>query len=962
MDNGTPPTFSDAKRALLEKRLRGEGAKLNAIPRRATPEPAPLSFAQERLWFLNQLHPESSAYNMHEALRLRGPLDIEALQRAVNGVVQRHESLRTTFRAVNGQVRQAVTAHLSLTIITHDVSAQANAEQAARALALAEAQGRFDLAIGPLVRLAVVRVNVEEQLLLLTLHHIISDEWSNGVFWRELAALYSGRALPELPIQYADFAVWQRTWLAGETQQKQLAFWKDTLAGDLPLLQLPTDRPRPAVQSYRGAFVTRTLSLELLRGVQSLAQQSNATPFMVLLAAFYALLHRYTGQTDLIVGTPIANRNRPEVQNLIGFFLNTLALRVPVVGEVTFAGLLAQVRQAALEAFANPDVPFEKLVEALQPTRDLSYHPLFQVMFVYQQHTGAPFTLPGVSVEPLFIDGGVSKFDVTLFAVETEHGLEVGVEYASDLFDAPSIERLVSHFETLLRGAVAQPRQPVAQLPLLPAAEREQLLVQWNHTQLDYPRDTVIHTLIEQNAQKTPDAPALLFQDQTLTYRQLNERANQLAHHLQTLGVRANTPVALCVERSIEMFVGMVGILKAGGAYVPLDPSYPAERLAFVLEDTQAPVVLTQTHLRANLPPMRATVLCLDADTAQFSNSPITNLVTAITSDALAYIIYTSGSTGRPKGVPITHRQLVHSTVARFHYYAKRAERYLLLSSFAFDSSVAGIFWALAQGGALCLPAQDEEKDVQQLIQHITRWQVTHTLCLPSLYALLLEFARPGQLGSLQCVIVAGEACQPALVQEHYTRVPHASLYNEYGPTEGTVWATAYRLTPTEKHNAPIGRPIPNMQAYVLDAHQQFAPIGVPGELYIGGEGLSNGYWKRPDLTAEKFVRVENERLYRTGDLVRWRADGNLEFLGRVDQQVKVRGYRIELEEIEMALKAHPAVRETVVVARAETGAAQPAATSVEALLAALGALSPAQAERLLAEIENLPEVELEIA
>jgi amino acid adenylation domain-containing protein len=959
MSNVNSQTLSDAKRALLEKRLRGVGGGQAAIPRRATTEPAPLSFAQERLWFLNQLNADSAAYNMHEAWRVRGPLNLEVVQQALNAVVQRHESLRTTFHSLNGQLRQVVAPQLTLSIVRHSVPASPTAEAEMQALAVAEAQHRFDLTVGPLLRLAVVVLNSEDHLLLLTLHHSISDEWSNSVFWRELAAFYTaGSALPELPIQYADYAVWQRTRLTGEAQEKQLTFWKEALTGELPLLQLPTDRPRPAVQSYRGAFATRTFSLELLRGVQALAQQANATNFMVLLAAFYALLHRYTGQNDLVVGTPIANRNRPEVENLMGLFLNTLALRTSVNGEASFAALVAQVREGVLRAFANPEVPFEKLVEALQPTRDLSHHPLFQVMFVYQQHSGPSLALPGLEVAPLFVDGGVSKFDVTLFVVETAHGLEVGMEYATDLFAAATIERLIGHFEMLLQGAVAQPNQIVARLPLVPAAERERLLIEWNRTALDYPREALIHSFIEQNAQITPAALALFFKEHTLTYRELNERANQLAHHLQTLGVGPNTPVALCVERSLEMFVGMVGILKAGGAYVPLDPSYPTERLAFVLQDTGAPVVLTQQNVRPSLPATQAKIICLDSDAAEFSNSPIANLPIANNSDSLAYIIYTSGSTGQPKGVPITHRQLVHSTVARFHYYAERAERYLLLSSFAFDSSVAGIFWALAQGGALCLPAQDEEKDVQQIIHRIARWRVTHTLCLPSLYALLLEFARPSQLASLRCVIVAGEACQPALVQEHYTCVPHAALYNEYGPTEGTVWATAYQLSAAEKYTAPIGCPIPNIQAFVLDAHQQLAPIGVPGELYIGGEGLTAGYWKRPELTAEKFVRVENMRLYRTGDLVRWRADGNLEFLGRVDQQVKVRGYRIELEEIEVALKAHPAVREAVVVARAESHAAQSNEASVEALAAALATLSPAQAEQLLAEIESLPDLE----
>jgi amino acid adenylation domain-containing protein len=956
-------SLSQARRDLLARRLRGDaGASLAqiVIPSRPAHAPARASFAQERLWFLHQLDPDSPAYNMHEAYRVQGDLNTSALERAVQAIILRHEALRTTFAEVDGQLLQIVAPQASFSIHQLDLTGQPELALAQRAIK--EARHRFDLQAGPLLRLTVAQVNEGTHVLMLTMHHIISDEWSNGVFWREVCTHYNALvmstpiALPALPIQYTDYAHWQRDALTGDALQRQLDYWRAHLAGELPLLQLPADRPRPITQSYRGAMRTRSIPADVLERIRALAQQSGATPFMVLLATFNVLLHRYTRQDDIIVGTPIANRAQTETHHVIGFFLNSLALRAHVASGMTFRDVLTNTRDAALNAYANQAVPFERVVDEVQPRRDLSHHPIFQVMFVHQQDAAADIQLRGLEVEPVLVDGGVSKFDLTLFARESQDGLTVAIEYATDLFDAPTIERMLEHYEVLLTSAVQQPDQRIDQLALMSDAERRKVLAGWNQTHADAPQQACIHQIIEAAAQQSRQADAVRFQDQRLSYAELNTRANQLAHYLRRKGLSPGAPVALCVERSLEMIVAIVGILKAGGAYVPLDPAYPEERLAFALDDTQATLVLTQAHLHARLPVSNATIVSLDADWPEIANEPQGNPTPNTSPDDLAYVIYTSGSTGKPKGVMVTHRNLVASTGARFTFYPGRAERYLLLSSFAFDSSVAGIFWALGQGGTLCLPEQKQEQDVSAIANLIAKHRITHTLCLPSLYSLLLDYAAPGQLDSLKIVIVAGEACQANLVRKHYATLPDVGLHNEYGPTEATVWSTAC-LIPREFHGAsvPIGTPIPNMQNYVLDAALQPVPIGIAGELCIAGAGVVPGYLNQPELTRERFITCDfgdglTARLYRTGDLVRWQADGSLAFLGRTDHQVKIRGYRIELGEIESVLRQHPDVRDAVVVVR-EEAAHDP--SEVDKLAAWLEQVDAALAARLLDEIEE---------
>lgn len=895
--------------------------------------PARLSFAQERLWFLDQLQPGSPAYNIHGAVRLRGRLDVTALTAALQNLVQRHEILRTAFTTIDVEPKQLVLPELTVPLSVIDLQAVPDDEQAdvVAGVVIDAARKPFELNEPPLLRLTLLRLGAEEHVLVLVWHHLIADEWSTDVFWRELAALYqthisrSNATLPPLPIQYRDFARWQRERFAA-SNHSDATYWMQQLGGTLPLLQLPTDYPRPREQRFEGGLVSLTLPREMVAAVQSLNVQAGTTTFMTLLAAFAALLHRYSGQDDIIIGSPIANRGQPETQNLIGLFLNTLALRSRPHADQRFRDLLAEVRQTALDAYAHQDMPFEQLVDLLKVDREPGVNPVFQVMLVYQQKAAAlpAFGELHLSRLPL-VDSGTAKFDLTLFVHEHEEGFGVAMEYNRDLFEQASIERMLGHFQVLLAAAVGDADQLLGELPLLTPSERRQLLVDWNQTEADFPQDRSIHHLISAQAVHHPAAVALRFGSNSLTYAELDQRATQLAVFLQTRGVKSDVPVGLCFERSFDMFIAILGVLKAGGAYVPLDPAYPAERLRFALDDTQTPLVLTQSHLLSQLPDTEAAVIDLEATWPEVAAMDATLWQDRSQPGDMAYIIYTSGSTGQPKGVPIRHRNLVHSTQARLDYYPESVRAFLLLSSFSFDSSMVGIFGTLCQGGTLVLPPPGGEQDLPLLAALIARYRVSHLLALPSLYGLLLEYAPVTQLESLAAVIVAGERCAPALVAAHYRRLPHTNLYNEYGPTEGTVWSTVYRIPETEtRASIPIGRPIANMQTYVLGERQQLLPIGVPGELYIGGAGLAEGYLNRPELTTECFVpHPFNDdpaaRLYRTGDLVRYLPDGNLEFLGRVDNQVKIRGYRIELDEIGVRLQAHASVQDAVVIA-AEVG------------------------------------------
>ena len=926
-------SLSKEQRDRLLDRLQARRGGAAGIPRREQgADPPAASFAQQRLWFLDQYAPGSPAYNLPCVLRLRGRLDVATLERALGEVVRRHEALRTTFAAVGGKPVQVIAPSPALALEVTDISGLAPGEREAEArrLATREAERPFDLARGPLVRPSLLRLGDEDHVLVVALHHIIADGWSLGILTRELQALYAafcaGRPspLPEPPIQYADFAEWQRRWLGEKGLKEQLAYWKERLHGGLFAPGLPLDHPRPAVQTLQGAAWSFLLPRGLSDALRALGQGEGATPFMTLLAAFEALLHRYSGQDDIVVGTPIANRNRAETEGVIGFFVNTLALRTDLGGDPTFRELLRRVRAVALGAYDHQDLPFEELVEALRPARSLSHTPLFQVLFSLQDAPRETLSSAGVTLEPMEIATSTTKFDLTLSMAQTGHGLRGTLEYNTDLFDAATIERMIGHFKTLLAGAAAEPQKRLSELPLLAPEERHQLLVGWNATATDYPRAACVHELFAAEAAKTPGAVALVFGGASLTYGQLNARANQLAHHLRALGVGPETPVGLCAERSLELIVGMLGILKAGGAYVPLDPAYPRERLALMLNDACSPVLLTQERLLAALPAHPAKVVCLDADWPAIAAHDAGNPASGTAPGNLAYVMYTSGSTGTPKGVSVTHRNVVRLVKATNYAAFGPDEVFLQLAPASFDAATFEVWGSLCNGARLVV-MPPETPSLPALGQALREHGVTTLWLTAGLFHLMVD-ERPGDLRGVRQLLAGGDVLSVPCVQRVLRDRRDGALINGYGPTETTTFACTYPMGAGARLGAtvPIGRPIANARAYILDKHLEPVPVGVPGELYIGGDGLARGYLNRPDLTAEAFLpspvaERPGERLYRTGDLARYLHDGAIEFLGRIDFQVKIRGFRIEPGEVEAVLGGHPAVHVAAVVAREDT-------------------------------------------
>ncbi|HEY0606761.1 MAG TPA: amino acid adenylation domain-containing protein, partial [Herpetosiphonaceae bacterium] len=924
-----------AERITSMQRAEWQIPSLVPIARESTP---PLSYAQQRLWFIDRLQPNSAAYNIPAAWRVAGPLDVAALAHSLNTIVARHEVLRTTFAATHdSQPVQVIAAPQPYVFPIIDLQSlpAADRETEARRIIDTEAQRPFDLADGPLLRMALLRLDADEHVLALTMHHIIADGWSMGVLINELATLYAARihgepaALPALPIQYADYAVWQRDWLRDEILETHLAYWKQQLA-DLVVLELPTDYPRPAALSDRGAGHIFVLPQALSDELALLSRREGVTLFMTLLAAWQVLLARYSGQSDIAVGTPIANRTQAETEHLIGFFVNTLVLRTDLTGSPSFREVLARVREVCLGAYAHQDLPFEQLVDVVRPTRDLSHNPLFQVMFTLGQASAAAGSeLPGLNLQPLSIERQTAQFDLTLTMDETPTGLVGMLEYSVDLFAAPTIERMANHFQTLLEGITAQPERSYADLPLLSAHQRQQLLVDWNTTDTAYAHELCLHHLFEATAKRTPEAIAVVYEAQQLTYQELNARANQLAHELHERGVGPEVRVGLCVERSLEMVVGLLGILKAGGAYLPLDPTYPTERLAFVLADAQVPLVLTQEHLRAQLP-ATTEVICLDAEPAGSVDAGAMAPRSGVRSTNAAYVIYTSGSTGVPKGVLVEHQALVNYTLSMLpHFDLQPRDRMLQFASPSFDVVVEELFPTWAAGAAVVLHGAGILASIAEFTVLLDQAQVT-AVELPVAYwhAWVDEMVQSGQKvpASLRLVLLGCE--KPSLDRlATWQRFDVRSIY-VFGLTETAITSTLYHVPsdPTEGgkwSELPIGRPVANTQIYALDARLQPVPIGVPGELFIGGDGLARNYLNQPGQTAARFVPnpfsdVPGARLYRTGDLVRYRPDGNLEFLGRSDAQVKVRGFRVELGEVEAALGQHPGVRDAVVILRGD--------------------------------------------
>lgn len=938
--------IAEARRKLLEKRLKGkkqqDQQELPTITRKPDDTQARASMGQARLWVLQQLQSDSVAYNLPNIVRIEGDLDIDRLEEGIQQIIQRHQALRTRFIMRDGQLLQDVQDNVEFHLERQSVQSEEELNQQVKSCL----QESFDLAQSPLIRGHLLTVTDHEHVLVTVIHHIVSDEWSVDLFWKELSIFYREQStdLSPLPIQYQDYAYWQHQ----QTYEAQLDYWRETLSGDLPLLQLPHDKPRPSVQTFKGHFRTYRLSKELSSALQTLSTQSHTTLFVTLLSAFNILLHRYTGQDDVLVGTPITNRKYPEIESLIGFFVNTIVVRSQLDDDVSFAAYLNTIRQQALNAIRNGDIPFDRVVDDINPKRDPAYNPIFQVMLVFQDEQAHQPTLDDLSLQTMTVDYGVSKFDMTLFAQVKDSQIELSLEYSSDLFEETQIVRFLEHYEHLLQSIVDAPQALISQLSLLPEAERAQILALSQGAVIDYPHDILIQDLI---AHHPEDTLAIQSATGSLTYGDLNQRANQLAHHLLERGVTKNIPVGVCVERSPEMLIAILGVLKAGGAYVPIDPDYPQDRISYMLEDAGIDIVVTHQPVLSTLDSSARLVVLDEADIiAQESSEPPAITTSA---DDLAYIIYTSGSTGKPKGVRVTHRNLVHSTTARDTFYPDAVDRFLLLSSYAFDSSIVGIFWTLCSGGTLCLPAHQGERDIKQITQLIADYDVSHLLVLPSLYQIILEFAQPSQLQSLNTVIVAGEACAVPLVNKHYQQIPDCTLYNEYGPTEATVWCTAWHI-PQNAETVLIGKPIANTQTYVLDKHQNIVPTGIVGELYIGGEGISKGYHNRPELMAERFVDnpFADGSLYRTGDLARFRPDGNLDFLGRVDFQVKISGYRIELGEIETTLMQNPAIQEAIVL---PVSSVVVQLSDTEQLLHKIGhQLQSQDTEQLLAEIEQL--------
>src|SRR5215831_1998769 len=924
------PTIAEFAERLEAARDSGSGRALPCLkpaPRRG---PVPLSYSQQRLWFIDQLEPGNPLYNISAMYRMHGPLHVEALQKTINEIVRRHESLRTTFRSVDGEPMQVTTSplQLPLSITVREGLLGEERDLEIRRFSREQALRPFDLSSGPLVRFSLLKLAKDDHVLVVVLHHIVGDGWSGNVLAREMATLYLAfvrnrpSPLPELAIQYSDFAIWQRDWMQGEYLNAQLAYWRQQLAGAPALLELPTDRPRPAVQGHRGTVKARVIPRKMLDRVRALSQSEGTTLFMTLLAVFQLLLFRHSGQDDMVVGSTIAGRNYSEIEPLIGFFVKTLAFRTSLAGEPTFRQFLARVKQVALDGYACQDIPFEKLVEELQPIRSLSYNPIFQVLFSLQNLPPGVFEVSDLRVERAPIHPETSLFDMSWLGFETAEGLLMRVEYDIDLFDDATIGRFLDHFEQLLVSIVAHPESCISELPMLTGKERHQVLVEFNSTAVDYPKNLCLQNLFEQQVERTPEAIALVADGRCVTYNDFNERANRLAHRLRRLGVGPDDLVGVCMARSIEMLVALYGVEKAGAAYLPLEPDYPQGRLAAMIEDSKPKVMLTQARLVPILPSYSGTLIALDHDWSQIATEPATNPPLVTGGKNLAYVIYTSGSTGKPKGVLNVHEGIVNRLLwMQDEYHLKPCDRVLQKTPYSFDVSVWEFFWPLMTGASLVIAKPDGHKDPAYLVETIVKEQVTVLHFVPSMLRIFLQAEDIDRCGSLRLVFSSGESLSYEL-QQRFFHVCKAALHNLYGPTEAAVDVTHWECRPDySRMLVPIGRPVANTQIYLLDSNLQPVPVGVAAELHIGGVQVAQGYLNRSELTAEKFVpdpfsRRTGARLYKTGDVARFLPDGDIEYVGRVDHQVKIRGLRIELGEIEAALDQHPGVRQSVVMAR----------------------------------------------
>ncbi|GAB4195282.1 MAG: hypothetical protein OHK0022_11910 [Roseiflexaceae bacterium] len=909
------PLFSDTQPGLNE----GETAEEMVV--------LPASFTQQRFWFLDQLDPGNPAYLMPVAMRIDGPLDRDRLRGCLEALIKRHETLRTGLMVFDSEPVQVIAAEAALPWDCEDLCA---ADPAQREALLQEridlvVSKPFDLGQAPLLRTHLFRVDDQRHVLVLALHHSIADGWSLNILLRELAALYADgpEALPDLPIQYGDYVIWQQKWLAGPRLERQLAFWQAQLAGAPTALELPTDRPRPAAQTFRGALFHFTLPEPLTRQLQGWAAQHGCTLFMALLAGFQTLLYRYSGQTDLIVGTPVAGRPRVEMEGLVGCFANLLALRGDLAGNPSFATLAERVRAACLAAFANQDVPFERLIDELNLTRDPSRSPLAQAVLVLQNTPQPTLAFGQLLIEPIRIDNRAAKFDLLLDLVPDQDGLAGTVEYNTDLFDQTTIARMMAHWQIILEALARDPAARIDDLALLTPPEQALVLETWNRSQADYPRGALFHELFEAQAARQPEALAAVCEDRQISYGALNARANQLAHFLRRAGVGPDVPVALCLERSLEMVLAILGVLKAGGAYVPLDPEYPAERLQYMLDDSQPPLLLTTRHLRARLPETGARVVDLDADWGVIGQERDDNPARNAAPDHLAYIIYTSGSTGRPKGVMVRQGGMLNLCFGLRPFFNDPLVRdTALIASFSFDISVNQIFPTLLFGRTLHVIPDSLKYDSPALVRYLAQRQIQNMDAVPSyLNAVLGDTQGAWSATALRYLLVGGEKIERRLIEKLFQQLgPGPALVNIYGLTEiSDINSIATISSPEIQGPVTIGRPLQNNRIYIVNRRDQLQPVGVAGELCISGESLARGYWGRPELTAEKFRPCPFEHgalMCRTGDLGYWRPDGTIVLLGRLDTQIKLRGFRIEVGEIEALLEQHPAVRENVVVVR----------------------------------------------
>ncbi|MGD9898612.1 MAG: amino acid adenylation domain-containing protein [Calditrichaceae bacterium] len=886
-----------------------------------------LSFAQERLWFIDQFEPGNHNYNIAAAIRLTGKLDKRTLLKSIRITASRHDILRSAFQTIDGIAHLRVHDQINIELPETDLSTNPEKEKIAFEILETEAQFSFDLSVVPLFRTKLIKLREDQHIFFWNMHHIISDGWSMEVLMKEINALYNAYLknespeLPELDIQYSDFAVWQKEWMSKDRIKLEINFWKEQLHGASTLLELPADRSRKAVQSFRGNVIHFSLPMELSDKIRLFSRKTEATPFMILLSVFQVILHRYSGQNTILVGTPVANRNHREIENLIGFFVNTLILRGDFADNPTFTEYLNRIKQTTLNVLAHQDIPFEKIVDGLEIERSLSHSPIFQVMFAYQQQSVQSLNLRDLNIEPIEINTRTSKFDLTLNITDNNGHLDCGWEYCTDLFDETTISRMHNHFINVLTAVIDQPERKISTYPLLSAADYEKIIHRWNNLPGDYPRDVTIHNYFELQAEKTPDTTALVFEDSCLTYREVNERANQIANHLIKKGAGPEQFIGLSVQRSIEMVTGILGILKSGAAYVPLDPYYPRERLAFAIEDCCIKYILTQDRFLNGFPGTGTELISFESNSKDFATESTANPKTDVCELNLAYVIFTSGSTGRPKGVPIQHRSVINLALAyqkKFNIHKDR--RVIQFFSYSFDGSVADIFTALTSGATLYLTSQDSMLPGEGFVKLMKKSRITNAVLPPS----VLSVVDSTQFSDLDTLASGGDVCTREIVDRWSSG---RNFYNAYGPTETTVAASWYltEKMPADRTNIPIGRPLPNYRIYILDKELKPVPEGIPGEMHIGGEGLARGYLKKPDLTAGKFIPDPfnpdaGSRMYKSGDLTRFLPDGNIEFLGRIDNQVKIRGYRIELGEIESALLFHDEVEEAIVMSKEVAG------------------------------------------